>query len=257
MQTMGRLSILATEATEQLDLIGQLRGAFTVVFAVALFCGSIYLLLSTNLGRRTGFLVSFSALTGFLMMLGLVWFTNLTPLSALHGPPPHWVVLEVVDDLSQTKIPEVRNIEKEGEPLDASAQGEIKATIDTALTTEGSKHQLFSKATDYGVEEAEQIGGGNEGLFGHKPLYAIMKIRPVKVVEPLPGAAPPPPRADPSKPATYVILERDLGALRQPPLVMSAAFAILFALSLYMMHTTDRARQRAAKGELEPTRALA
>ncbi|MDQ1566071.1 MAG: hypothetical protein QOF96_951, partial [Actinomycetota bacterium] len=48
------LGILAAEATKHLDLIGRLRGYFIVVFAVGLFCGSIFLLLSTNLGARLG-----------------------------------------------------------------------------------------------------------------------------------------------------------------------------------------------------------
>jgi len=76
------LGILAAEATKHLDLVGKLRGYFIVVFAVGLFCGSIYMLLATNLGARLGFLVAFASLSGFLMLLGLIWFTNLTPLNA-------------------------------------------------------------------------------------------------------------------------------------------------------------------------------
>jgi len=55
------LGILAAEATKHLDLVGKLRGYFIVVFAVGLFCGSIYLLLATNLGGRLGFLVAFAS----------------------------------------------------------------------------------------------------------------------------------------------------------------------------------------------------
>ncbi len=95
------LGILAAEATKHLDLIGKLRGYFIVVFAVGLFCGSIYMVLATDVGARLGFLISFAALTGFLMLLGTIWFTNLTPLNALHGLPPHWVVQEVVDNPAQ------------------------------------------------------------------------------------------------------------------------------------------------------------
>ncbi|MDQ1508125.1 MAG: hypothetical protein QOD57_5852, partial [Actinomycetota bacterium] len=48
------LGILAAEATKHLDLIGRLRGYFIVIFAVTLFCGSIYLLLATDVGARLG-----------------------------------------------------------------------------------------------------------------------------------------------------------------------------------------------------------
>ena len=41
--------------------------------------------------------------------------------------------------------------------------------------------------------------------------------------------------------------------MRQPPLVMATAFGILFALSLYVMHTMERAEQRAKGADLEPT----
>jgi hypothetical protein len=254
---MTPLLILAAEEAGKLDLVHQLRGAFVVVFAVGLFCGSIYLVLATDVGARLGFLVSAASLTGFLFLLGLIWTTNLTPLNALHGPPPTWKVLEVVDDLSKSKIPEVREIETKGKPLDQAAQGEIKAAVDAALTAENGPHQEFSKATDYVVDAAEETGGGSKGLFGHKPQYAVMKIQGVKSVEALPGEAPPPPKADPAKPAKYVVLERDLGALRQPPLLMSIAFGILFAICLALLHSQERDQQSKGKGELEPTPVLA
>lgn len=246
------LGILAAERAEQLDLVGKLRGYFIVVFAVGLFCGSIYLLLATDLGSRMGFLVAFASLCSFLMMLGLIWFTNLTPLNALHGPPPHWVVKEIVGNPAQAKTEKARTIEKDGVALDAASQGEIKATVDTAVTAEGSEFKLFSTTADYVVIQAEKIGGGSLAFFRHRPLFAVMEIQGAKKVDPLPGAAPPPPAADPSKPAHYLVLERNLGALRQPPLVMSLAFGILFALSLYGMHTLERSEQKAKAADLEP-----
>jgi len=251
------LGILATEAAKHLDLLGRIRGYAIVVFAVGLFCGSIYLLLATNLGSSMGFLVSFASLTGFLAMLGLIWFTNLTPLNALHGPPPHWVVKEIVDHPSQAKTEQAREIEQKGQELEAAEQGEIKATVDTAVTSEGSEFKQFSTTADYVVVKAEKVGGGNLSFFRHRPLFAVMEIQGAKKVEPLPGGAPPPPQADPAKPKKYVVMERNLGAMRQPPVVMSTAFAILFALTLYVMHTMERAEQKAKAAELEPSPAPA
>jgi hypothetical protein len=246
------LRFLATEAGGQLDLMGELRGYAIVFFSVGLFCGSIYLLLATDIGSRMGFMVSFASLTGFLAMLGLIWFTNLTPLNALHGPPPHWVVEEIVDDPAQAEIEEVRDIREKGVVLDAAQQGEIKATVDSAVTAEDGEFTLFRSATDYVVIDAEKIGGGSLPFFRHRPLHAVMHIQGAKKVDPLPGAAPPPPAADPEQPAKYVVLRRDLGALRLPPVVMTVAFSILFALSLYVMHNMERAQQKAARADLEP-----
>ena len=250
---MGGFWILATEAAEHLDLVGRLRGYAIVVFAVGLFCGSIYMVLATDLGSRMGFMVAFASLCGFLTMLGLIWFTNLTPLNALHGPGPHWLVKEVVDNPAQAKTERARNIEEKGQPVESAEQGEIKATVDGAVTAEGSEHKLFSSSADYVVLKAEKIGGGHLSFFRHRPLFAVMEVQAAKKVEPLPGGAPPAAQADPSKPVKYVVLERDLGALRQPPLVMSLAFGILFALSLYVMHNMERAAWKAKAAELEPT----
>src|ERR687896_615580 len=155
---MGGFWILATEAAEHLDVMGQLRGYAIVFFSVGLFCGSIYMVLATDVGSRMGFMVSFASLTGFLAMLGLIWFTNLTPLNALHGPAPHWKVTEVVDNPGQAKTGKVRDIEQQGEPVDSAAQGEIKASVDTAVTAEGGEFNQFSAATDYVVVNAEEIG---------------------------------------------------------------------------------------------------
>jgi hypothetical protein len=249
---MGGFSILATEAAEHLDLMGELRGYAIVVFSVGLFCGSIYMVLATDVGNRMGFMVSFASLCGFLAMLGLIWFTNLTPLNALHGPGPHWKVEEIVDNPSQAKIEKVRAIEQQGRPVDTASQGEIKATVDGALTAEGGEFKLFQTASDYVVVEAEEIGGGDLSFFRHRPHYAVMAVQAAKKVDALPGAAPPPPTADPAQPVKHVVLVRDLGALRQPPIIMTIAFSILFALSLYVMHNMERAALKEKAAELEP-----
>ena len=41
-------------------------GVLVVVAAIVLFCGSIYVLLGTNLGARLGFLIAFTGLMGFM-----------------------------------------------------------------------------------------------------------------------------------------------------------------------------------------------
>ncbi|MGH9004167.1 MAG: hypothetical protein ACRDYV_13665, partial [Acidimicrobiia bacterium] len=154
------LLMLATEEGHTLDLVGQLKGYGVAVFSVGLFCGSVYLLLATDLGGRLGFMVSFSGLTGFLMMLALIWFTNFTPLNALHGPPPTWKVREVVEDPKDAKIPNVHEIEDKGVKLSEAEQGEIKASVDSAVTAENSPFLTYGTTADYVVVEAERIGGG-------------------------------------------------------------------------------------------------
>ena len=238
-----------------LDLVGQLKGYGVTVFSIGLFCGSIYLLLATDVGKRLGFMVSFSAVTGFLMLLGLIWFTNFTPLNALHGPPPQWKVEEIVDDPGEAEIENVRQIEERGTKLSEAEQGEIKASVDTAVTAENSPFLLYGQTTEYVVVEAERIGGGKTGPLElwHRPLHAVMVLQDVKEVEVAPGQPSPPPEADPAAQPHYVVLVRDLGALRQPPLFMTLGFGIIFAISLVVMHRNERAQQlEERKGQLEP-----
>jgi hypothetical protein len=238
-----------------LDLVGQLRGYGVAVFSIGLFCGSIYLLLATDVGGRLGFMVAFSGVTGFLTLLALIWFTNFTPLNALHGPPPTWKVKEVVDDPKDARIEQVHQIGEKGVKLSEAEQGEIKASVDAAVTAENSPFLLYGTISDYVVVEAERIGGGKTGPLGlrHKPLHGVMKLQGTKKVEPVPGQPPPPPEADPAAKPNYVVLERDLGALRQPPLFMALGFGILFGISLVVMHNGERARQmEERKGQLEP-----
>src|SRR5436190_14870346 len=81
-------------------------GVLVVVAGIGLFCGSIYLLLGTNLGARLGFLVAFTGLTGFMVILTLLWSTTASPLNTLKGRLPAWQVKQVVlgNDLSKAKI---------------------------------------------------------------------------------------------------------------------------------------------------------
>ena len=42
----------------------ELRGTLIVIIAVSVLCGSLYMILGTNMGARLGFLVAFAALAG-------------------------------------------------------------------------------------------------------------------------------------------------------------------------------------------------
>ena len=48
----------------------ELRGILTVIIAVAMLCGSMYLVLGTNLGARLGFLVALTGLAGWMALMG-------------------------------------------------------------------------------------------------------------------------------------------------------------------------------------------
>ena len=84
----------------------ELRGVLTVIIAVVVFCGSIYLILATNLGARLGFLVAFTGLAGWMMLMGIIWMIYGI---GLKGPEPSWeavpgrTVLQDTDALYQRR----------------------------------------------------------------------------------------------------------------------------------------------------------
>jgi len=86
------LHLLAVLAAEKKTLWDPtILGVLTVLSGVVLFCGSVYLLLATNLGARLGFLVAVSALTGLMTLLSALWLTTSTPLNSPKGRIASWV----------------------------------------------------------------------------------------------------------------------------------------------------------------------
>ena len=108
---MGVVTVLAQHASGDKNLWDPtILGVLVVLSAVGLFCGSVYLLLGTNLGARLGFLVAGACLFGFLVLLSSLWITTATPLNSPKGRPPGWKVIEVVDDPSASNIAAVHDI---------------------------------------------------------------------------------------------------------------------------------------------------
>ena len=53
----------------------QIRGILIIIISVGTLCGSTYLILGTNIGARLGFLVALAGLSGWMMVMTLVWWT--------------------------------------------------------------------------------------------------------------------------------------------------------------------------------------
>lgn len=231
-----------------------LRGLMVVAFAVVLFCGSVYLLLGTNLGARLGFLVTFSALMGFMTLLSFFWATTATPITSLHGEEKHWEVKEVVEGgYGASSIQDVRTIERTGTKSDDAETNEIRATVDTALappddaTEEEKKEGKFQESTDYvQVGKTLHVGGGRESLIRNRALYAVMTIQQATKQKNAIDEDEPTKIADTTKPLYSVILVRNLGSMRLPPIVTFAGSALLFGLSLLALHWHEQSQREAA-----------
>jgi hypothetical protein len=234
-------------------------GVLVVVAGIALFCGSIYVLLGTNLGARLGFLVAFTGLMGFMVILTLLWCTTASPLTTLKERIPAWHVKEVVTRPDQSKIEAVRNIETPKNRVNATEAANVKAPVDAALVPkvatptaplgpDDNKFAIdeFTDVTKYQVLETYEIGGSSpqfwKGQFTHTPQYAAVQFCQVKEAPAdRPSVLPPiPPECDDGGKTGFVILERDLGSLRVPPFVAFGMSVILFVLGLLLLHWREK-----------------
>jgi hypothetical protein len=265
---MAVLLVLAQEGGTKTLWNPTILGVLVVISAIMLFCGSVYLLLATNLGARLGFLVAAASLTGFLVLLSILWMTTFTPLESPKGRDSSWKVKEVVTAPADSKITKVQDIQRTGEKIGTEDLATIRPAIDGALvlptpaqTAAGQKPTEFSKfntSSDYLVGEqglsAYNIGGGTRNLFWHKPRFAAVEFCQIdQKAQQVPfGEAPPAPVCDKLIPHQFVILERDLGSLRQPPVVYFFTFLVLFGLSLLGLHWYELDQREAKARGLAP-----
>ena len=69
------------------------RGILTVVVAVTILCGSVFLILATNNGARLGFLLALTGFCGWLFVMGIIWSMYGI---GWKGSAPTWKVVDVV-----------------------------------------------------------------------------------------------------------------------------------------------------------------
>ena len=183
----------------------------------------MYLLLATNLGAKLGFLVAAAALSGFMVLLSLLWLTTSSPLNTLKGRVPSWKPVELLQsDLARSKIPKVATITDNTKQVDPTEATNVKAAVDAALVKPvavggaeapvPTKFATFDDTTKYLVPATYEVGGGGRtqvdfgGSFPwvhvsfHQPKYAVATVCPVLEQEvpfgdPIPG-----PSATPTSP---------------------------------------------------------
>jgi hypothetical protein len=252
-----------------------IRGILVVAVGVAVLMGSVYMILSTNLGSRLGFLVAVAGLSGWMALMGFVWAMYGI---GYKGTAPHWVVEEVVTsqtktDLDAAHLQKAHDLSKWRElPADDPSRGEAQAAASSALITEGSRVKAFTADTDFQVIDAFTIGGkpvskhvswskpfGDKGFKGwlegwipgpHPPHYSVIQVQAVEKVKVPFGETPPAPKIDTSAPVQSVVLVRDQGKLRVPSVLIMIASLIVFGITTNTLHRRDKATwaARAAAG---------
>ena len=98
-----------------------LTGYLAVILGIAVLCGSVYLLLATNLGVRLGFLVAWTGLWGWMLLMSIVWWVFGI---GWIGSQPGWNVLQVTSNPATVLVDEVQRLE--GVPVDQPPDGWIQ-----------------------------------------------------------------------------------------------------------------------------------
>ena len=246
----------------------QLRGILIIIISTVVLCGSVYLILGTNIGARLGFLLSLSALAGWMMMMGMVWWAfglGLQGEVASWQPMPGETILTGPVALQESGIlkdgavlPETDNFVDEAEALDAllldngwskkaesdPSFGQSAASAGVEIEEDGTltagRYQVVS-VFDKGGERYPKLGNEIDFLaFLHKPHWIVVEVATLVEQREEPGRAPARAEIDTSQPHRYVYMIRDLGHRRVPAALITFGSAIVFFATCWMLHTRDR-----------------
>ena len=254
----------------------ELRGTLIVIMAVGVLCGSLYLILGTNLGARLGFLVALTGLAGWMFIMGAVWWTYG---KGLLGPDPTWqpvagrTVIRDPGSLSELGILTTSFIPGTDFTGDAGKvagllQDNSWKQLDSALPSfaqAGAAGGVFLEGSKaYAAGEFQVVNvfvkGGERGpklwddridyfAFFHKPHYALVEIAALVPQRTEPGRAPARPVIDSSRSHEYVYMIRDMGSKRVPAAIICISSLVIFLMLCWLLHLRDRRVQvnRSAK----------
>jgi hypothetical protein len=240
-----------------------IRGAVIVLTSVVILCGSVYLLLATNSGARLGFLLAVAGLSGWMFLMSGIWMLFGI---GLKGRDNAWVTKEIITgDVSQSTLEPMRGFPngwkelKTGDKALADAQAAADQALAPSTSPPHSAHGThseppepefpppFKTPSEYMFQQGYEVGGDNELFtigrhkfyFRHSPHYAVVRVQPT--IKPPEGAdVTLKPQPDTSKPATTVVMLRDLGSKRVPPFIMLLATGTIFFVTCYVLHQRDK-----------------
>ena len=276
---MGSLALAASMLAE-FSWDPQVRGILIVTLAVIVLPGSVFLIMGTNVGARMGFLVAVAGLSGFCMLLGILWTFNA---GGLVGRTPSWKAVELVTGPPGAAISEPaeglpmkvgdapsngwREL-PQGDPVrgDATAAADKMLAPDTGEAPEGQEKSPpkfqppFSSPTGYVQVAAYQKGGRDAGVWFKIRNHRFYKQGPWynpigwfrapanHVVITVQKTAPKlneedlaeEPQPDQSAPPQTLVLVRDRGSLRFPPAMFTIFWLIVFAVTTWSLHQRDK-----------------
>jgi hypothetical protein len=244
----------------------EIRGAVVVILMFVVLIGGSYLVVGTNLGARLGFLIVMSALFGWMTVMAAIWWTYGI---GLTGPVPSWKPAEPVTIIRDANLLTAAGI-LESSAGTAATPTEAAKKASAQFQEEGWKlldeadpqrGQAIAASDEILQIEAEEFAAGeylnvavydrggerypkiNESLdffaFFHKARYALVEVVPIVPQRTEPGRAPARPVADETQPHRYVFMIRDLGAKRQPAILITFGSGLIFVILCWLLHRRE------------------
>lgn len=244
-----------------------IRGILVVLIMFVALVGSTYLIIGTNVGARLGFLITASALSGWMFSMAVIWAVYGI---GLKGAEPSWQPsdpITIVKDGTFLDRAEALDAPLDLSGLDATAaaekasnalvengwtilgesdprRGQAVAAADDIIQVKSGEYEagtyIAVNVYDKGGERWPKI---NESLdffaFFHEPRYAIVEIAPLLEQREEPGRAPARPQVDTAKSHNYVVMIRDLGSRRQPAFLVMLGSGIIFGLTAWSLHRRE------------------
>lgn len=245
-------------ATFPLALFGQWHGAAGVVLVLvgaAIFLGTIYILLVAIYGWRQAYLVEMVALSGWIIMLSLIWLFGVPgtiPGTGPRGTEPHWVMFLPDSEQGREFVADIARFPSGWDKPDASriyggkvnAVGEIesiKSTVQPALAGFFQRQGTgSSKPADYRFLLPGKKPAADE--VGVPPaVVAFKQSERLLVGIEIPETA--------KHPRIRVFGLRDTGRIFQPAAMFLGSSVVLFALHIFMLARMER-RQRAREAQI-------
>ena len=249
------------------------RGLLTVIIGVVVLMGSIYMIMATNMGSRLSFLVTVTGLMGWMALMGATWWIYGI---GLKGPEPSWAAIPgqtIIQDVPALrsagaleslpdghedapatevhKLVEQQFLEEgyikisTGNPAYGQAQAAASENIELDGALSAGQYEV-TEVFDTGGERYPLIGN-NQSLdffaFFHKPHYTVVEVSPLIPVRTEPGRAPAAAEIDEAGQRQYVYMVRDLGAKRQPAVVLTIGGGAIFLALCYLLHRRERILQ--------------
>ena len=261
----------------------EIRGAIVVIIGVVTLMGSVYLLLGTNVGARLGFTIALAGFFGWMFTMGAIWWAYGI---GLQGRQPTWKPAEPITIIRDAKyFTDARLVDSI--MLDDSATAtQAAATASEALESadweklpesDPGRGQAIAAADDIIQNKAQELAVGeyqavsvftrggerwpkiNDSLdffaFFHKPRYALVEVAPVVPQRVEPGRAPSRPVIDTAQPHRYVHMLRDLGAKRQPAVLITLGSGLIFLMLCWLLHRRDLLLRANMSSETLPSKA--